>query len=348
MEATNKIKHYTIPVFIPQQGCPFQCVFCNQRKITDKGHMPDVGEVNDIIQQHLATFPQGEKHIEIGFFGGSFTGIAPEMQEELLRIAHSWLSSGQVQGIRLSTRPDYISEEGLHLLKKYGVTTIELGVQSMDEGVLCESARGHTALDVELASRMILSHGFHLGLQMMIGLPVDTLEKAIFTAKQIISLGAMETRIYPVLVIRQTKLEEWYLEGKYQPLSLEEAVNWLKQIIPLFEAAGVEVTRIGLHSSVGEPSGSKLVAGPYHPSIRELAMTEVWWDRLEGQLKEKAGERLDITVHPTQYNFAIGYYGKNRERLLTQFKEVIFHKSAEVKLDEFRVEMSSQLKNETR
>ena len=333
-------KHFTVPIFIPQQGCPFQCVFCNQRKITDKGHMPEVGEVNEIITQHLATFPEGEKHIEIGFFGGSFTGIAPGKQEEMLQVAHSWLESGKVHGIRLSTRPDYISEEGLHLLKKYNVTTIELGVQSMDEGVLCESERGHTAKDVEKASGMILGHGFRLGLQMMIGLPGDTIEKAIFTAKQIIALGAVETRIYPVLVIKQTKLEDWYNEGKYQPLSLEEAVNWLKQIIPLFEEAGVEVTRIGLHSSVGEPSGSKLVAGPYHPSIRELAMTEVWWDRMEEMTKDRTGARCEIRVHPSQYNFAIGYYGKNRERLEKRFDKVIFNKDLLLRTNELQIEMT--------
>jgi histone acetyltransferase (RNA polymerase elongator complex component) len=348
LNRSKAIKHFTVPIFIPQQGCPFQCIFCNQRKITDKGHMPDEGEVNQIITQHLATFPKGEKHVEIGFFGGSFTGIPPEKQEEFLQIAHSWLGTGKVHGIRLSTRPDYITEEGLHLLKKYGVTTIELGLQSMDDGVLCDSLRGHSAKDVEMSSALIISYGFRLGLQMMIGLPGDTVEKAIFTARRIIALGAVETRIYPVLVIKQTKLEDWYYEGKYKPLSLEEAVSWLKDIIPLFEEAGVEVTRIGLHASVGEPSGSKLVAGPYHPSIRELAMTEVWWDRLKEIIKDNRGARCEIRVHPSQFNFAIGYYGKNRERLEKNFGEVSFHKDQQLEINKLRIEMTSHLKINTR
>jgi histone acetyltransferase (RNA polymerase elongator complex component) len=165
-------------------------------------------------------------------------------------------------------------------LKKYGVTTIELGAQSMDDEVLIQSARGHTAEDVEMASRLILAHGFRLGLQMMIGLPGDTLEKSVLTAKKIIDLGAVETRIYPVLVIRGTKMAEWYEEEKYQPLTMDATIAWLKELLPLFEEAGVEVTRVGLHSSEGLLSGKELVAGPFHPSIRELAMTEVWWDRL--------------------------------------------------------------------
>ena len=336
------MKHFTIPIFIPQQGCPFQCVFCNQEKITSRGHFPDVAEVDNIISQYHFSFPGGAKHVEIGFFGGSFTGLSMEEQEKYLRIAQSYRQKSMVQGIRLSTRPDYITDEGLHLLEKYGVTTIELGAQSMDEEVLCQSARGHTAEDVEMASRMILAHGFRLGLQMMLGLPGDTLEKAVFTAKQIIGLGAVETRIYPVLVIRDTKLEEWYHEGKYRPLTLKETVHWLKTIIPLFEEAGVEVTRVGLHSSVGLNSGKELVAGPFHPSIRELAMTEVWWDRLKEITKDKRGERCEIRVHPSQYNFAVGYYGRNRKRLLHFYRDVIFLKNPHLKINQLNFEITSR------
>ncbi len=199
----------------------------------------------------ISSFPKGNKHVEIGFFGGNFTGIPLDDQEKYLQVAQPFLEKGIVQGIRLSTRPDYIDEQGLHLLKKYGVTTIELGAQSMDNDVLQQSARGHTAEDVENASRMIIAAGFRLGLQMMVGLPGDTLEKSVFTARKIIELGACETRIYPVLVIKGTKMAEWYEQGKYKPLSMEEAVFWVKTILPLFEDAGVEVTRVGLHSSEG-------------------------------------------------------------------------------------------------
>jgi histone acetyltransferase (RNA polymerase elongator complex component) len=321
-----QLKHYTIPIFIPQLACPFRCVFCNQEKITSRAHIPGIDETRNTIDEYLSTFPKGNKHIEIGFFGGNFTGLPLEEQEKYLKVAKPYLESGIVKGLRLSTRPDYIDEPGLHPLKKYGVSTIELGAQSMDDEVLRKSARGHTAEDVEKASRMIIAAGFRLGLQMMVGLPGDTLEKAVFTAIKIIELGACETRIYPVLVIKGTKMADWYEQGKYTPLSMEEAIFWVKTILPLFEEAGVEVTRVGLHSSAGLLSGKDLVAGPFHTSFRELAMTEVWWDRLNYLLKEESKEKITIAVHPSQYNFAIGYYGKNRKRLLSHFREVYFRK----------------------
>jgi histone acetyltransferase (RNA polymerase elongator complex component) len=253
-------------------------------------------------------------------------------------VAYSCLEKGLVQGIRLSTRPDYIDETRLQLLEKYGVTTVELGAQSCDDDVLIQSARGHTASDIENASRMILSRGFRLGLQMMIGLPGDTLEKSIHTAKKIIELGAVETRIYPLLVIKDTTIEKWYNQGKYKPLTLEKTLDWLKELLPLFEDSGVEVTRVGLHSSVGLQTGKELIAGPYHPSIRELAMTEVWWDRLKGIGHRAEGKVVAISVHPSQYNFAVGYYGKNRKRLLEFIKNVRFLKDKELKKNEFKVD----------
>ena len=333
-----KIRHYTIPIFIPQLACPFQCVFCNQEKITSRGHIPDVNEVRSIIDEHLSTFPKGNKHIEIGFFGGNFTGIPIEDQEKYLQVAQPYLEQRIVGGLRLSTRPDYIDEKVLGLLKKYDVTTIELGAQSMDNDVLIQSARGHTAEDVEKASRRIISAGFRLGLQMMVGLPGDTLEKAIYTARKIISLGAKETRIYPALVIKGTKMEEWYNQGSYKPLPMEEAIFWVKTILPLFEEAGVEVSRVGLHSSTGLLSGKELVAGPFHTSFRELAMTEVWWDRLNVLLHEEKKNKISISVHPSQYNYAIGYYGKNRKRLQNHFPEVIFQKNPLLKENKFHVD----------
>jgi histone acetyltransferase (RNA polymerase elongator complex component) len=332
------LKHYTIPIFIPQLACPFQCVFCDQEKITSRGHIPDIQEVVNTIEQYHFSFPKGKKQVEIGFFGGTFTGIPLDEQEKFLQVAHSYVEKGLVQGIRLSTRPDYIDEERLQLLQKYGVTTIELGAQSLDDEVLKKSRRGHTAADVEKASQLIIERGFRLGLQMMIGLPGDTVEKSILTAKKIIELGAVETRIYPVLVIRETKLADWYEQGKYSPLSLDETITWLKQLLPLFEDAGVGVTRVGLHSSVGLQTGKELVAGPYHPSIREMAMTEVWWDRLEILTAFEDLDELRIIVHPSQYNFAVGYYGKNRKKLQQHIKNVSFVKDKDLKYSEYTVD----------
>jgi histone acetyltransferase (RNA polymerase elongator complex component) len=327
-------KHFTIPLFFPQLACPFQCVFCNQEKITSRGHIPDEREVKETIENHLATFPEGDKYLEVGFFGGTFTGMPLQEQEKVLKITLPYREKGIIKGIRLSTRPDYISVEALNLLKKYGVTTIELGAQSMDDEVLTCSARGHTAEDTEVASRMILDHGFRLGLQMMIGLPGDKKDKDIYTARRIIELGALETRIYPTLIVKGTKLEEWYEKGEYQPLTLEEAVNRLKEILPLFEEAGVEVTRVGLLSSRGFLK-EDFLAGPYHPSIRELAMTEVWWDRLKDLADLPKGYFLMIIVNPSQYNVAIGYHGKNRKKLMKTFSTVVFATDESLKENQY-------------
>jgi histone acetyltransferase (RNA polymerase elongator complex component) len=184
---------------------------------------------------------------------------------------------------------------------------------------------------------MIINKGFRLGLQMMIGLPGDSREKDVFTTRKIIELGAVETRIYPTLIVKGTKLEEWHEKGEYQPLTLEEAVDRLREILPLFEDAGVEVTRVGLLSSRGFLE-QDFVAGPYHPSIRELAMTEVWWDRLKELVDLPKGHYLMIAVHPSQYNYAVGYHGKNRRKLMETFSTVIFIVDETLKKDQYHAD----------
>ena len=330
------LKHYTIPVFIPELACPFQCVFCNQQKISGHQHIPDEKEIRQTITDHLQSFKQKDRVVEVGFFGGSFTGIPPEEQKRFLSVIQPFLDSGDIQAIRLSTRPDYISQEILALLKEYRVTTIELGAQSMDEEVLLKSFRGHTARQTEEASKLILDYGFELGLQMMIGLPGDTPEKSLYTAKRIIELGASNTRIYPALVIKDTAMHRWYEQGKYIPLSMEEAIDRTKQILPLFEEAGVTVLRVGLHPSEGLLSGDELVAGPFHPSFKELVLTEIWHDELKSIItEEKKGGKLIIYVPEKELNYAVGYEGKNKKMLLERFQEVKFIPDQSLKNREF-------------
>lgn len=319
----DNIKHYTIPVFVPELACPFQCVFCDQRKISGHQESPDLEEVRHTIEEHLSTIPTAGSHVEIGFFGGNFTGIDPLIQEAYLGTAADYLSTGRIHGIRLSTRPDYISPEKLHMLKHYGVSSIELGAQSLDRDVLRLSGRGHKAEDIEEASRLILQEGFSLGLQMMLGLPGDTPEKSVFTAKRIVELGASNTRVYPTLVIKGTKLHKMYLSGKYRPLELNEAVNWAKEVTKIFEEANVRIIRMGLHPSEGLLSGEDLVAGPYHVSFRELVETEIWSEILK-PLSTKNGKVLTISVPPTEFNYAVGYNGRNKKELSGIFHKVRF------------------------
>jgi histone acetyltransferase (RNA polymerase elongator complex component) len=316
-------KHYTIPVFIPELACPNRCVFCNQQKISGQILIPTSVEIIAQIERYLGGFEDGA-HIEIGFFGGSFTGVPFQEQKNFLQIAQPYLLSGRIHGIRVSTRPDYISVESLDLLKAFGVTTIELGAQSLDEEVLLKSKRGHTVEDVEKAASLIHAYGFSLGLQMMTGLPGDTLEKTLMTARRIVALGADNTRIYPALVVRETELEALYLAGLYQPLSIEEAVDRVKQIIPIFEEADITILRIGLHPSEGLLNGDDLVAGPFHPSFRELAETALWGDLFRHLEVFDGAVALEISVPRGQRNMAIGYNAVNRKQLENIYKKVSF------------------------
>ena len=318
------LKHYTIPVFIPELACPFQCVFCNQQKISGQQHIPGKKEIEQTITGHLKSFKRADRVVEVGFFGGSFTGIPIEQQEHYLGIVQPFIDRGEIKGIRLSTRPDYINEKILDVLKKYRVSTIELGAQSMDEEVLKKSFRGHTTKQTEQAAKLILENGFELGLQMMIGLPGDTLEKSISTAQRIIELGASNTRIYPAVVIKGTAMHTWYMNGKYTPLSMEQAIHWTAQILPLFEKAEVKVLRVGLHPSEGLLIGHELVAGPFHQSFKELVLTEIWNQQLQPLTGNNEARKLTVFISPEELNYAIGYGAKNREMLLKKFDSVSF------------------------
>ena len=332
-----KPKHYTIPIFIPELACPFQCVFCNQQKITGIQLIPDDAKIINTIEAHLSSFKEKNRSVEIGFFGGSFTGVPFDQQKHYLEIVQPFIQSGEVATIRVSTRPDYIGEKELTLLKKYGVQSIELGAQSFDDEVLKQSFRGHTAQQTEAAAKLILKENFQLGLQMMIGLPGDSLQKALKTAKRIIELGAHSTRIYPAIVIKDTAMHQWYEQGKYKPLSLEEAVDWTKQILPLFEKAGVKVLRVGLHPSEGLLSGDELVAGPFHPSFKELVLTEIWGDLLSPLLKSEQTDDILVQVPFAQLNVAIGHQAKNKKLLLEKFRKVKFVEDGGLKGRLFKV-----------
>jgi len=326
------MKFYTVPIFVPELACPNRCVFCNQHSISGCQAQPQPDEVYKIIDERLNTIPSSNTHIDIGFFGGNFTGISENLQKEYLSIASEYLEKKWVHGIRLSTRPDYITRESLELLREYKVTTIELGAQSLDEEVLKLAGRGHSVADVEKASALILKNGFMLGLQMMTGLPGDTPEKAIKTAQRIISLGAHSTRIYPTIVIRGTELEKLWHNGTYKPQSMEEAIDLSATLISVFRESGVKILRVGLHPSEDLINGSEIVAGPFHVSFRQLAETEIWRRKIVNILENEKRISLDnsesreivINVPSGELNEAIGYGASNRQMLLKHFSRVKF------------------------
>lgn len=305
-------KHRVIPIFIPQKACPYRCTYCNQYAIAGQNHIPTPSEVEQIIRQHLSTIPH-DCTKRIAFFGGSFTGMSIAEQNRYLDMAYPYVQSGKVHSIQLSTRPDYITPKILENLKQHGVSLIELGAQSLDDTVLKTVNRGHTVRQVEEASKLILQYGFDLGLQMMIGLPGDSKELALRTAQQIADFGACCTRIYPTLVVQGTPLAKEYQEGRYTPLSLENAINWCKDLYRFFTEKNITVLRMGLHPSEGLLSGTDYLAGPFHVSFKELVLTAIWHDRILDMLHGDAHATATIQVPANEINYAVGYGQANRK-----------------------------------
>lgn len=283
--------YYIIPIFVPHEGCPHNCVFCNQDRITGvDDEEVTASSVIGTINDYLETIKNKNATIEISFFGGTFTGIREEKQRELLKVAKEFKEKGLIDKIRLSTRPDYINDYILTYLKEYGVDIIELGVQSLDEEVLKKAGRGHSVLDVINASKLIKEYKFILGHQIMPGLPGDTFERDIQTTRESIKMNPDICRIYPSLVIKDTPMERMYINNEYIPYSLEDAVNISKVMYDMYKKHNINVIRIGLQPTESINEGKDIVAGPFHPSFRELVEGSLLSDIiLENMTDEKNG-----------------------------------------------------------
>lgn len=289
--------NYIIPIFVPHKGCPNQCIFCNQKKISGQIKELTADDVRKIVDEYLEINNKVDyTNIEVAFYGGSFTGIEYEKQIELLQVANEYIKNKKINSIRLSTRPDYINQEILDYLKKYGVRLIELGVQSMDNEVLNRSMRGHTSQDVINASNLIKENGILLGLQMMVGLPLSNEEKEIKTAEEFIKLKPYCVRIYPVLVIKDTPLEEEYYEGKYQACKIEQAVRISAKLLKMFEREDIIVIRIGLQTTDNINEGKDVVAGPFHPAFGELVSQYIRFIEIEEYIKSNGLHSRDIVI----------------------------------------------------
>jgi len=322
-------KQYIIPIFVPHLGCPNDCVFCNQKSIS--GQMKNITkeDIKETIEFYLKNLKDKEAYIEVAFFGGSFTGIEESLQEEYLEAAYEYIKLGKVDSIRISTRPDYINKNILKRLKKYKVQTIELGVQSTNDYILKRSGRGHTFEDVKKASRLIRWNGFNLGHQMMVGLPESTRIDEINTAKQLIKLKPKMVRIYPVLVIKNTKLEIDYNNGKYEPIPLVQAVETCKEIYKMFAKKKIEIIRIGLQNtdeiSSPENEKSQVIAGPYHPAFRQLVESSIWYDIILDKIKKlniKVKE-VEVTVNPADVNNVVGHKRENALKLKDTYDVIL-------------------------
>lgn len=311
------MRKYNIPIFVPHKGCPFDCVFCNQKRIT--GSTTDVvpDDVTRTIEEYLETLPDNDRNIEVAFFGGSFTGIPIEEQSALMERVLPYIKDGKINGIRLSTRPDYINREILDNLKKHCVTTIELGVQSMAETVLKAANRGHNSKQVRDAVALIRQYDFSLGLQMMTGLPGDTDELSEMTAREIIKLKPDFVRIYPTLTIKDTFLEKMYNNGTYKPQSLESAVELSKKLVYMFERENIDVIRVGLQTTDEINSGASVVAGPFHSSFGELVESSIYYDIIASAISS-VGENAEVIVYvnPKDISKAVG----NKRNNILKFK----------------------------
>ena len=339
-------KEYIIPIFVPHLGCPHKCTFCDQKKISGVQKQVTAKDVEETIEYYLKNFKDNSKYVEVAFFGGSFTAIDEKIQNALLEAANRYIDQGKVNSIRISTRPDYIDKNILKRLKKYNVKTIELGVQSTNDYILSRCQRGHTFADVKKASKLIRWHGFTLGHQMMVGLPESTELDEINTAKDLIKLKPKIVRIYPVLVIKGTELEEEYNNGEYMALTVEQAVERSKEAMKLFNKANVEVIRLGLQNTeeISDPTTDKsqVVAGPYHPAFRQLVEGSMWYDEIVNEIKKFNTKvmKVKIIANPENVNNIIGHKKENIIKLKETYEvDVAVESDEQMKKGKFKIEI---------
>lgn len=309
--ARNRI----LPIFVPHRGCPHQCVFCDQRTISGCRRPVTAEDVTRLLTEALLLAGQGA---EAAFYGGSFTAIPAEQQQELLDAVRPFLQTGAVASVRVSTRPDAITPEALERLRRCGVRTVELGCQSMDNTVLKASGRGHGREVVAPAVSLLRQYGFAVVLQMMTGLPEQTDESALETARALAALRPDGVRLYPTVVVRGTALAERYADGSYRPQSLEEAMALGAKILELFLHSDIPVLRIGLQPS--EELAQSVVAGPYHPALGELVKSRVYRNRAQALLETvKPGSDAVLAVAPNRVSLMTGQKRCNVHWLRQQY-----------------------------
>lgn len=304
-----------VAIFVPHQGCPNKCSFCDQRHITGYVNQPGTNDVRAALDIAVNSLGENSKEAEIAFFGGSFTAIDREYMLELLESTKEYID--RFKGIRISTRPDAVNKEILDILKEYHVTSIELGAQSMSDDVLNANERGHSADDVYKASELIKSYGFSLGLQMMTGLYKSDDGLDMFTAREFIKIKPDTVRIYPTVVLKNTALETLFLNGKYTPPDAQKASVLCARLITMFEDAGIKVIRVGLHDS--ETLKSNMIGGAFHPAFRELCEAQIYLDKILAELKALKLSEGDISVYVPQKQLskAVGHKAINKHKLIS-------------------------------
>lgn len=310
------MKHRNVSLFVPHEGCPHACTFCNQKVISGQSIALTAEEIRSSCEKALQSEGYLPENSEIAFFGGSFTAIPTEKQIFYLESVQEFIGAHKFGSVRISTRPDCITEENLTLLKQYHVKNIELGAQSMANEVLIANKRGHTAAHTEQAVRLLRKHGFGVGLQMMTGLYKSSPEADLFTAREFVRLQPDTVRIYPTAVLEGTALADLYKSGAYTPQTLDEAIALCADLLKLFHEHKITVIRTGLHAG-GDVQGNFL-AGVYHPAFGELCEGEIYFNEMQKALVGRPQGSYTVFVHPKEYSKAVGQKRKNLIRLSSQ------------------------------
>ena len=298
------MKQTNLSIFIPHIGCPHRCSFCDQRSISGAKKPPSADEVAQLLSQQAEHLAQRGIKAEIAFFGGSFTAIDRGYMRELLGAAKSAVERYPCyNGIRCSTRPDCIDEETVRILKDFGMTFVELGAQSMSDEVLAANERGHSAQDVRTAAQMIREGGMGLGLQMMTGLYRDTEEAVLQTAREFIALRPDTVRIYPTVILKNTRLGELFVRGEYRSFDFERTVDICAQLLRMFGQAGIPVIRLGLHASAEVERD--MLGGVYHPALREICESRLFLEDIRSALGGRKGS-FTVYTDPRNISKAVG------------------------------------------
>lgn len=315
-------KPFIIPVFLPHAGCPHQCAFCNQRTITSiKQKILSPEKLHTLIDNFLNYKGNHRNSVQIAFFGGNFLGLTTLHIESLLHEAGKFVTAGSVDSLRFSTRPDTINNETLDIIKPFPVSTIELGVQSMDDSVLAISKRGHTSADTKNAVNLLKKRGYEIGLQMMVGLPGDDETKAQLTGRRLVDMSPDFVRIYPTVVLAGSLLAKWYQNGEYAPIPLEQCITLVKNLYLLFRENDIKVIRMGLQASEDLEKGSEILAGPYHSAFGHLVFSRIFLDMATTILESEVSVRDEvcIKVHPRSISKMRGLKNLNIEILKRKF-----------------------------
>lgn len=316
-----------IPIFLPHIGCPNRCIFCNQR--TTVKDIPSPSYVESLIESSIKTMPMApDRKREIAFYGGSFTAMKRDEQISYLEKTRIFLLSGLIDSLRISTRPDAIDEEELILLKKYGVRTVEIGTQSLIDEVLRLSNRGHDSKDTIKSINLLKSFDFEVGVHLMIGLPGDNFDFFLQSIEKLIELKPSFLRIHPTLVLKGAPLENLWRAKKYNPLSLNEAIKWLKVGVLKLENEAIPIVRIGLQPT--KELEGHLIAGPYHPALHQMVRSAIYLDMAESLLKKYQNLKSVILLcNPKEVSNLRGQKNNNILKLKEKYgiKEILIQGS---------------------